>query len=335
MLKSCIICRAEASPDLQLRYCAVCQSALYCSKACQRKDWKKQHKEICKRLNVGHGGTQLRIDLHTKKSIHLRESFEELDQIITKHGDVKQFFKLFQESTFEGSRAAALEMRTIAKRQEKHNREFLLFLSLNHLILSDGMRLEWPSSPLLVLLEFVDPNVLSEDEGHPSQEVENRVTPLQYLCDVLDPFDYSTHGFQLILAKQLIEHGANVNAVSIPRGKTALHYACAAVNVTNLNFAELLLKEGADPNIQDYSGKTPLICTIAYAPGAAKFLLKWPTTDVNIIDRSGPSFLTSVRSTIKDLSSLIARPDNADQIGLQFLLQQWRGIENMVVERGS
>jgi hypothetical protein len=198
---------------------------------------------------------------------------------------------------------------------------------LNHLILSDGKKLEWPISPLLVLLEFVDPNVLSEDE--------NRVTPLQYLCDVLDPFDYSIHGIQLILAKQLIEHGANVNAVSIPRGKTALHYACSAANVTNLHFAELLLKEGADPNVQDHSGKTPLICTIAYAPGAAKFLLNWPTTDVNIIARSGPSFLTSVRSTIKDLSSLIARPDNADQIGPPFLLQQWRDIENVLVERGS
>jgi hypothetical protein len=42
-----------------------------------------------------------------------------------------------------------------------------------------------------VLLELVDPNVLSEDDG---QAVENRVTPLQYLCDVLDPFGYSSYG---------------------------------------------------------------------------------------------------------------------------------------------
>jgi hypothetical protein len=208
--------------------------------------------------------------------------------------------------------------------EEKQNREFLLFLSLNHLFRSDVKKLERPSSPLLVLLKLVDPNVLSEDDGNP------RVTPLTYLADMLDPFDYSTHGIQHILAKQLIEHGANVNAVSIPQGKTPLHLACGAINVTNLNFVELLLKEGADPNVQDCMGQTPLMRAIVYAPGAAKFLLNWPTTDVNITNRSGESFLTSVRSTITDLSSQIAPLD----VQHQFLLQQWRGIEEMLVERG-
>jgi hypothetical protein len=51
----CIICRAVASQDVLFQYCAACQSALYCSKACQRKDWKKQHKKVYKLLNVGHG----------------------------------------------------------------------------------------------------------------------------------------------------------------------------------------------------------------------------------------------------------------------------------------
>jgi hypothetical protein len=49
MPKSCIVCRAVASQDILLQYCDACQSALYCSKACQRKDWRKQqHKQICK-----------------------------------------------------------------------------------------------------------------------------------------------------------------------------------------------------------------------------------------------------------------------------------------------
>jgi hypothetical protein len=53
-IKSCIICSAVASPDLQLQYCDACQSALYCSKAYQRIDWKKKHTQTCKLLNAGH-----------------------------------------------------------------------------------------------------------------------------------------------------------------------------------------------------------------------------------------------------------------------------------------
>jgi ankyrin repeat protein len=61
------------------------------------------------------------------------------------------------------------------------------------------------------------------------------------LADLADPFDYSTRS-QLILAKQLIKHGANVNAVTSPQGETPLQKACHAGNVTNLDFLKLLLK---------------------------------------------------------------------------------------------
>jgi hypothetical protein len=44
MLRSCITCRAVASPDIQLYYCAQCQSAVYCSKACMKIDWRKQQR---------------------------------------------------------------------------------------------------------------------------------------------------------------------------------------------------------------------------------------------------------------------------------------------------
>jgi ankyrin repeat protein len=54
---------------------------------------------------------------------------------------------------------------------------------------------------------------------------------------------------ELILAKHLIEHGANVNTLSAAQGQIALHKAYYRwVNVTNPDFVELLLKEGADPN---------------------------------------------------------------------------------------
>jgi hypothetical protein len=58
------------------------------------------------------------------------------------------------------------------------------------------------------MLQFVDPNVLTGDEDAPLREGEERVTPLHMLADLADPFDYSTHENQLILAKPLIEYGA-------------------------------------------------------------------------------------------------------------------------------
>jgi hypothetical protein len=123
MPKSCIVCKAVASPDIQLQYCAQCQSAVYCSITCQRKDWRTQHKHICKLLNVGRGDMQVRTDNHTSRSINMKEQFEVRERSLD--NDQKLFFKLFQESTFEGSQAAPRKMKKFAKRQTKHNRKFL------------------------------------------------------------------------------------------------------------------------------------------------------------------------------------------------------------------
>jgi hypothetical protein len=266
------------------------------------------------------------------RSIEMKENFEREHRSLDE--DTKRFFKLFEESTFEGSRAAAHKMKKIAKRQIKYNQKFLLMHSLYSLIRSSSEMLLWPNSPLLVLLQFVDPNVLHGGGEH-------RETPLHLLAELGDPDDYLTHKNQLILAKQLIEHGANVNAVSIPKGRTPLHQACYAAVVTSLDFIEFLLEQGADPNAQEHIGLTPLMFSTTCEPGAArspsaaKFLLKSPSTDVNITQRSGASFLFRVRGAVKYFSDQIAFPDNPEQVQDKFLLQQWIEIEEMLVERGA
>ena len=45
----------------------------------------------------------------------MKEGFEAVESALDE--DDKRFFKLFQESTEEGSRAAALDMKEIAERQ--------------------------------------------------------------------------------------------------------------------------------------------------------------------------------------------------------------------------
>jgi hypothetical protein len=80
-----------------------------------------------------------------------------------------------------------------------------------------------------------------------------------------------------------------------------------------------------------------LMWTTPHAPGATKYLLNWPSTDVNITMLScGSSILAMVRvrsTIITAYSDEIALPDNSDRIQHQFVLQQGRESEEMLVER--
>jgi hypothetical protein len=333
MPKTCLNCKAVASTDVPTLSCGTCRSAVYCSKVCQKEHW-KEHKKICKYLNVGEGAMQVRYPVHMMIAAELDELYEVVERSLDEDG--RRFFKLFTESTFEGSKAAARKMKKIVVRHTKHNRKVLLFHSLYLLIHTDSEKLLWPNSPLLVLLQFVDPNMLTGRDHEALQEGENRHTLLHHLAMLADPTssDYSTQENQLTLGRQLIEHGANVNTVTLPNGVTPLHSACHSTTTTNLDFIQLvLLENGADPNAQDHLGRPPLMYTIMFAPGAAKFVLEWPATDVNITAQSGESFLAKVREVVGHLSDQVALPDNPDRVKDQFMLQQWREIEEMLVGR--
>jgi hypothetical protein len=319
---------------------------MYCSKVCQKQDWKRQHKQICKSLNVGEGAMQVRASLHLVNAAGREDAFKESECRL--NDNKKRFFKLFKESTLEGSQAAARKMKKIAARETKRNQKELLFFSLYLLIHTDSEKLLWPNSPLLVLLQFVDPNALTNSDV--------RVTLLSELSVLAGPSDFSTHENQVTLGRQLIEHGANVNDVSYP-GETPLHRACGTGNTTNLDFIELLLENGADPNAQDALGLTPLMRTAIYASGAANFMLEWASVDVNT---DVNIFLALVRLTIEHFSDQIeisdnpdraedqfvrgavenfpghaALPDNLGRAEQRFLRKQWREIEEMLMERGA
>jgi hypothetical protein len=118
---------------------------------------------------------------------------------------VKRFFKLFQESTFEEA-VAAQSMTKFAKRQRKLAKMEILYHSTDSYSSSNSEMLSWLNSPLLVMLQSVDPNELfsqtSSSANAPHAGRSGR--SFRFFC---------THVNQLILAKQLVEHGANVNAV--------------------------------------------------------------------------------------------------------------------------
>jgi hypothetical protein len=285
---------------------------------------------------MGDGAMQVRTDQH----ILLLEDVEELLEAgeSSFDEDGKRFFKLFQESTKEGSQAAALKMKEIAARQPKHNQIILLFHSLSLLMRADSKKLRWPNSPLRIILQFVDTNMRygAANVEDPREEMATP-TPLHHLSY------YGGHSFhknQVILGQQLFRHGANANLKAQPDGATPLHLACYSSVVTNLDFIQLLLEKGASLNVQDRQGKTPVMSTIPMAPGAAKFLLDWstpPTTnvDVHIINGAGLTLLDMVHSTIEEFSYKAALPDCPARARNAFLLQQWREIEKMLVERGS
>lgn len=58
--ESCANCHRAASPDVSLRECASCHTVKYCSRGCQRADW-KAHKKSCGFTptgNASRSGTQ-------------------------------------------------------------------------------------------------------------------------------------------------------------------------------------------------------------------------------------------------------------------------------------
>eukprot|EP00727_Mastigamoeba_balamuthi_P004720 m51a1_g14246 hypothetical protein (281) ;mRNA; r:255450-256508 len=96
-------------------------------------------------------------------------------------------------------------------------------------------------------------------------------------------------------ARELLDAGIDVNAVSVDRGCTALHLACAS---GAKQVVELLVQRGADLNIKDSNEKTPLYALIDKRLDVLAMWLVHQGANMYVRDRKGfspydyaPSFL--------------------------------------------
>jgi hypothetical protein len=331
---SCQVCEKGKAEGLKLSFCISCRSVSYCSRECQKADW-KTHKVICKKLNVGDAKQIVRSN-HQSTAKRVKELSKDF---LSECGPrMRRFFDLFFESQGDTDHAATVrKMKKILLKESRYQRQFILFHSLYILSqLPSSEMLKLPTSPLKVALQFVDASIMScpgpnmdDGRGH---------TPLHCLTNMSDPSKEGTLENQCILANQLIVAGANVNARAQRNlGKiTPLHNACFGGNCTNLDFIQLLLDHGANPNAKESDGGTPLHWTIPGAPGAAKFMLTYSVkTDPDILSNDGRSFLAMVRKSIADGRSKARIPHNPKKKILLFQVKQWEEVEKLLVERGT
>jgi hypothetical protein len=140
--------------DLQRQSCSGCHSALYCSEACHRKGWRKQHKQICKLLNVGHGGMQVRSEKHVRRSPYLKEIFEKGERSLKE--DVKRLLlvRSSDSEVFSWPNSRLLVMLQLVDTN--------VMSGCGHEVLQEG---ESSESPLHHLADLADPSDYSSHES--------------------------------------------------------------------------------------------------------------------------------------------------------------------------
>jgi hypothetical protein len=331
---SCQVCEKGKAEGIKLSFCKSCRSVSYCSRECQKEDW-KTHKVICKELNVGDAKQIVSSGQRSRA-----KRMEELAKLALSDCDnprARRFFDLFFKSQGDTDHTDTVrKMKNILLKECRYNREVTMFRSLNLLSQLPSEMLKLPTSPLKVSLQSVDASAMSSPG--PNMDDGKGCTPLHCLAEMSNPSKDHVLENQCILAMQLIGAGANVNARAQRNlfKMTPLHVACFSGYCTNLDYIQLLLDHGANPNAKDSKGATPLQYTLPAAPGAAKCLLTYSDkTDPDIDMNDGRSFLFMVRCAIAECTSEARLPNNLEKERLLFVLKQWEEVETLLIERGA
>ena len=185
----------------------------------------------------------------------------------------------------------------------------------NHLLLAAQQK---NSELVKQLLENgVDPNFMNHDGIIPLLEMIDDYGDLGIAKLLLENganpnfaetnnFDFPLHlGFREDIKTLLLQHGADPNIPNI-QGKTPLHLA-------HLFEIKLLLQYGAKPNIQDYKGNTPLMrATMNLSARSVEALLRGGA-DISIKNNDGKTVL----DVQKELAEIA--PETAQQVREVFL----------------
>jgi hypothetical protein len=121
---TCKLCERGEAEGLKLSFCNSCRSVSYCSRACQKADW-KAHKVICKELNLVDAKQIFQSDHQS-----LPERAEEMARCALSECDprARRFFDLFFESQgYTDHTDTVRKMKEILRKESRFNREVILF----------------------------------------------------------------------------------------------------------------------------------------------------------------------------------------------------------------
>jgi len=310
---NCANCGVEG--DKNMMCCSRCKGTNYCSSDCQKSHW-KQHKKICKLLNVG-AAAQVKLPGSIKQT-----------NLFGMPDGLQQAWEVFMSG--DTSEKAVKQVNSLLSRIPLEYKGILLKEVSAFMMEAPASMLKLPTSPFLVLLSMddVDPDGILADCGM-----------LHFLAVYASNDDLDSHIKQKIMAKQVIKAGANPNLMAAS-GETALSIACQSTAITSLHFIKVLLDHGADANLANNAGFTPLMGSVPFAMGAAKYLLTYPSVvpiEINKKAFNGSTFLGCLRNAIKELQHNLQFPSTAEELQIKrdVLLPQLLEVEQLAVKKGA